>query len=313
MQDNIRTPTPDDYLVEVISVKTADLFVDHQYQRMISPGRVKYLVNNWNWRRYFPIIVGHRRDRYAVIDGQQRFNAAVELGIEKLPAILVVSQSLEDEAELFLGANTAKPVGAGDRFRARLVIKDPKALQILELVRAEGFDLSCARDETHSRDPFWIDAVYAIERIIDVAPNDRGWEYLRRTLAAIRDAWGDRAHADLTSAAMLSGMYQALRHMDRFDIPQHAFVEAIRETDPKEVTEKSYQRYQSMVGNKSIPAAVASVLVEVFNAKKRRDKIPAYSGRALSGTQHEAFEAAREAVHEGRVERGPSGRFKRVK
>ena len=45
-------PTENDYLVSIITVPVSSLFVDHRYQRAVSKTRVKYLVENWSWRRY---------------------------------------------------------------------------------------------------------------------------------------------------------------------------------------------------------------------------------------------------------------------
>src|SRR4029450_12764293 len=98
--DEPTPPTSADYLAEVITVQVANLFVDHRYQRGVKKSSVRQLVENWNWKRFLPIIVAHRGgsgDRFAVIDGQQRFMAAQELGITSLPAILIVTRDLESE------------------------------------------------------------------------------------------------------------------------------------------------------------------------------------------------------------------------
>lgn len=285
-------PTADDYLVEVMMVDVENLFVDHQYQRAVSKGRVKYLVNNWNWKRYFPIIIAHRGGsnsrRYAVIDGQQRFMAAQELGLTKLPAIFIVASSLEAEAELFLGANTSKPVGAGDRFKARLVIKDPTALGILKTVRAMGFDLACALEEGQQRNLFTIDAVQAVEYI-------NNQDMLATTLSVIQRAWGAKPTSEMTTASILRGTYLALRHIRRYGVSFETFADRIGTyTTGSELQNKSNDRYASMTGSKSIPGAVAAIEVEVYNLHLKA-KIPPYTttvGRSF-GAAHPNVVAAR--------------------
>lgn len=271
------TPKASDFLAEVINVKVSSLFVDHRYQRGVKKASVKRLVDGWTWKRYLPIIISPRGgsgvDRYAIIDGQQRFMAAQEIGIEELPAIMIVAASLELEAELFVGANTGSPVGAGDRFRAEFLRKDERCIEINATVNGCGFMLNCLREE-QTKDPFAIDAVSAIESIYDMG-------YLYKTLDVIQKAFGGAPVKDMTTAPFLMGVYLSLRHLERFEVAREDLIKALGRVEVKELLDMGHDRYRSMVTSRSIAGGIAAVIVEQYNYRKRAElTVPAYDRAA---------------------------------
>lgn len=284
-----QVPEATDFLAEVITVNVAALFVDHRYQRGVKKSSVKNLVDNWTWKRYLPIIVSPRGgsgiDRYAVIDGQQRLMAAQEIGIEKLPAIMLVAASLDDEAELFVGANTGASVGAGDRFRAEFLRKDPTCIEIEATVRGCGFTLGCLKAGnygTSKRDVFAIDAVGTIENIHHTG-------YLYKTLDVIAKAFGGAPVKDMVTGPFLQGVYLSIRHLERFEIPREDLIKSLERTEVKELLDMGHDRYKSMVSSRSISGGIAAVIVENFNYRKRADQtVPAYDRSAARAIIAEA-------------------------
>lgn len=281
-------PSSDDYLAEVISVKVADCFVDHRYQRSVKKSSVTQLIKNWSWRRYFPIIVAHRGgqgDRYAIIDGQQRFMAAQELNIDKLPAILVVCRDLETEAEMFVGVNTGAAVGAGDRFKADFLRGTERAKTIAAVVNQAGFFLSPLRDVEGKKGPaeFTISAIGSLERVYDQG-------YLYRVLKVIGDSFGSSPARDMTSGNFLEGVYLAMRHLDRFETGDEALIKALSGTTVAELLDRGYERYKSMVTSRSIPGGIAAVVIERFNyRKKASDTVPPYDRSAVRAMRAETL------------------------
>lgn len=282
-------PKASDYLAEVITVQVAALFVDHRYQRGIKKSSVKNLVEHWTWKRYLPIIVSPRGgqgiDRYAVIDGQQRHAAAIELGIPELPAIMLVAASLEDEAELFVGANTGAPVGAGDRFRAEYLRREPRYVAIYNDVIEAGFQLTCV-EKGHgqgTKDPFAIEAVHTTEMLYN-----RG--SLGRVLRFIATTWGGVPVKDMVTSPFLEGVHLALKHLDRFGVDEAKLGKSLESTPVKELLDMGHDRYKSMVTSRSIPGGIAAVIVERYNYRKRADlTVPAYdraAARAMNPPRH---------------------------
>lgn len=280
MSEADKAPSSDDYLAEVITVQVKDLFVDHRYQRGVKKSSVSNLIANWNWRRFLPIIVAPRggsANRFAVIDGQQRYMAAQELGITSLPAILIVARDIETEAEMFVGANTGASVGAGDRFKAEYLRHEPRSLEIAGIVLDAGFGLACLSDVPEHKkvpDVFTISAVSALIRI---------WErgYLPRVLKLVADSFGAQPTKDMTTGNVLEGFYLALRHLDRFEVEDEAVAHSLHAMDLRKLMEMGYERYKSMVTSRSIPGGIAAVIVEAYNHRKRPDQVvPPYDRSA---------------------------------
>lgn len=299
-----------------------ELFVDRRYQRGLIKAQVRRLVEGWDWEKYHPITVSHRADgRLAVIAGQQRTTAAQELGIEWLPAVLITHTSLQEEAKSYIGSGETANIGAGDRFRARLVANEAKAMDIWNVVNAEGFTFACLRqDEGGKNDPFALRAVWATENIYDSSPN-----YLRRVLSIIREAWGGGdAIPDMTSSSMLKGIYLAIRYLERYEISDEDIIKAWGRTSVKDTLDEGASRYRSMTAGRSMDVGVASVLVDAYNFRRRLDsQVPMFTravSRSLSSKNaakttrqkvgEEAYRAVRAANAAGEA-RGKGGRFQK--
>ena len=119
------------------------LFIDHNYQRMLVEPKVKRLVKNWNPVGCGYLVVSRRSvDRYAILDGQHRYRAMNQLGIESCGCLVYEGLSRTDEAKAFqlLNVERALPT-ALDRFRAALQYEDYDCLQIKAVVEACGYHL----------------------------------------------------------------------------------------------------------------------------------------------------------------------------
>jgi hypothetical protein len=260
---------------QLLMIPTGDLFVDRRYQRGLVKTQVRRLVEGWDWDKYHPIIVSHRADgRYAILAGQQRTTAAIELGIPALPSILQKQTDIRQEAKSYLGSGQIANIQAGDRFKARLIANEQKAFDIWNEINAAGFTLQCMKEEegTSFSDPFSISAVYSAETVFDVG-------YLGRVLNIIMKAWGDRPTKDMVQSNMIRGVYLALRHIEQYEISDEEVAKRFTSQEVKGVLDKGADRYRSMVVGRSMDAGVAAVLVDTFNYR-RREQIPEFSKKA---------------------------------
>ncbi len=287
-------PQAGDYKYELIRVPVAELFVDHTCQRRVYKSRVSMLVKGWDWTQYSPIMIAARRGRYAVIDGQQRLMAAQELGIESLPAVLRLGADHQDEAKAFIGVNNAVPGGAGEKFRAKLVVKDPEAVDILTRVRNMGFDLTCALEEGQPRTVFCIDAVYALQQVYKS-------DMLISVLGAIMHAWGHIPHRDMISSEALPGMMLALRHARRREVSAQQFADRLKENiTPSEARDRTADRFKSMNAGRSQAVAYAAILIEAYNFRLKGKALPPFTkessrsnANAIAGAARAGAEGAR--------------------
>lgn len=266
---------------QLVNAPVAKLFIDRRYQRGLVKHQVKRLVNGWDWDKYHPISIAHRADgRYAVIAGQQRTTAALELGIEYLPAVLRVAQDIHQEAKQYLGSGEVAHIQASDRFKARLIANEQKAFDIWNVVENCGFSLKCMRTEERPggyADPFSIEAVYALEQIFDMG-------YLEKTLKVVHRAWSNQPTKDMVQGSVIMGIYMAIRHLEQYEVNNEELGDRLGKISAKELIEKGIDRYRSMVHSRSIQAGVAAVVVDQFNYR-RREPVPEFSLSALRARQ----------------------------
>lgn len=268
----IPPPPPLDHYI-MMNAEVGNLFTDRRYQRGLVKNQVRKLVEKWNWDKYHPIIISHRADgRYAVISGQQRTHAAIELGIPVLPALLITKTSIQQEANSYLGSGEVANIQAADRFKARLIANDVKAFAIWGEVEKAGFTLRVLQEEGYSTNPFAIEAVYAIETVFDTG-------FLTKTLDVIRGAWGGKAVKEMVGGNMIRGVYLAIRHLEEYEVAPEDLAKSLGKMEVKEVLDKGYDRYRSMVTGRSIDARVAAVLIDQYNYR-RREPVPEFSKAA---------------------------------
>ncbi|GIW65980.1 MAG: chromosome partitioning protein ParB [Candidatus Parcubacteria bacterium] len=89
------------------------------YQRKPSQYHIKHLINSIERIGFIvPLIVVAREDRYIIIDGQHRFLAAKELGINKLPVIIVPDYL----AKLMINFNIEKELNIREKSHVALAV-----------------------------------------------------------------------------------------------------------------------------------------------------------------------------------------------
>lgn len=118
------------------------LAVDPVYQRDPCRSKIELLCANWKWVAVGALLVARRNDgRHFIYDGQHRWYAALRRSdITELPCIVTEIESVEEEAEAFLEANTARlRLGSVDRFNAELQARRPDALAIDDTLKKFGF------------------------------------------------------------------------------------------------------------------------------------------------------------------------------
>lgn len=104
-----------------IAVIDMDLFaIDYSYQR-VRTAHVNTIYDNWDNNECDPLIVSYRDGRFYIIDGQHRYYAALQKGIENLPCIVRTGLTKEDEARIFVKTNTSrKQLTPFDTFKANI-------------------------------------------------------------------------------------------------------------------------------------------------------------------------------------------------
>lgn len=213
-------------------------------------------------------IVSERPDGTRVwLDGQNRgaLLALVGWGDQSIDCKVFRGLSVRQEAELFLGHNDNRRVGAIYRFLARVTAGDPDAVAISGIVRAAGWRVG------DQNGPDTITAVAALEKVYQdgrrepvegVAP---GWA-LQRTLAIITEAWGFKS--DTANGEIIKGVGALFnRYLDGIETVVLVKKLATYPAGPAGLLGDARGRRQYQGG--SVASCVSESVVDLYNRNRR--------------------------------------------
>lgn len=189
------------------AVGVDELFVDHTYQRPADLGRARKLAACWDRRLAGVVEVSDRgagsAPRYAVIDGQHRWEAA---RLRDPNALLVANihegLSVAEEASLFdrLNRERRRP-STWDHWRARKGGGDAAVLAIDAAVRALGLTVDPTTRDGNVR------CTSTLEKLAGLG----GIELVRDTLTLIMGVWDLRV--DAYDAPLMHAVGLILHHL----------------------------------------------------------------------------------------------------
>lgn len=87
-------------------IPVAQIYTDHNYQRELDERRVQKLVKGFAWTKFGAIsLIENGPEKFAVVDGQHRLEAARRLGFDSVPSSITNAGQFKTEAEIFLALN----------------------------------------------------------------------------------------------------------------------------------------------------------------------------------------------------------------
>lgn len=132
---------------EPIMVRPSDLWVDGSYQRDIGAASlhlITSIVGEFAWHKFKPpVLTKDSKGRLVVIDGQHTAIAAsMHPDIDKIPAVLVTTNTAEEQAESFIGLNTNRiSVHPIDLFRAHLAAGNEQLVEMKRIIDEAGIEI----------------------------------------------------------------------------------------------------------------------------------------------------------------------------
>lgn len=128
----------------LMMINKHELQINHEYQRVLLPLKVKEIASAWSWVACGAIAVAMREGTPWVIDGQHRVMASLRRAdIADLPCIVFETDDIRDEAEGFLNINTnRKAMTSMDKLRAAAVAGYEPAIQFRALCERLNLVLS---------------------------------------------------------------------------------------------------------------------------------------------------------------------------
>ncbi len=131
---------------EVLDINTADMIVPrYSYQRRLRPERVGRIVAAFDERVANRPKVSYRDGNYYVVDGQHTIEARKRLNNDQdldITCRVFYGMTEEEEARLFAQQfGFSDTLTSGDKLRALICGKDPKALSFVRATNSVGIDL----------------------------------------------------------------------------------------------------------------------------------------------------------------------------
>lgn len=200
---------------QLMRVPLKELIVDHTYQRNVSLDHVRIIARNFDPMLLGVITVNVRTGDSGVyvIDGQHRVEALRQISaVTDVLCLVYYGLDQELEAKLFSGPQvTRRTINPLSRLRASLVAKDPRALEIVEIVQRNGFEIHWGGASTGTAGR--IASIQTIEKIHEKVIKG----HLDAVLSVIRDGWRERG-PELIPAKLMQGLDVTMRrHRNLYD------------------------------------------------------------------------------------------------
>ncbi len=250
---------------KVMDLSLSVLIVDPDVQRRIDLRRVARMAADFQPQALGTITVSRRGDgSYHIIDGQHRKEAAKEARGDsfKISSRVFEDLTIQEEAELFRLLNATVKPKAFDGFRVRIIEGESVAVHVTDTLKRHGFELGRG-----ARDGMF-EAVAAAERIYRLDPNA-----LDRALGTITHAWG-RVHSAVDTR-IVDGLGSVwFRYGDAIDGEALAQKLARYPSGPDGLVGNA--RGMAKMGNVQVHAAMAELIVGIYNSGRRTRALPAW-------------------------------------
>ena len=197
---------------KIALVPVTEMFVDTSYQRPVQ-SHVNKIAKNWDNNKCAILQVSYRPDidKYAIIDGQNRWSAAQKVGVTHLLCQIYENLTIKEEAKIFAEQNdNVTRIASADKFKSLLVMDDPICLQIKSLCDEFGIAIRKTYGDSLSKTRKNLNGLISAQRIVE----NYGVECLRWIFTVIeKSGW------DLTAKAYTDRSFQVLLsfYRARFD------------------------------------------------------------------------------------------------
>ncbi|OOK65270.1 hypothetical protein BZL29_7711 [Mycobacterium kansasii] len=242
------------------AVRVDELFVDESYQRAVDLGRARKLAAGWDRRLAGVIEISDRgpdrSPRYAVIDGQHRWEAA-RLRDPQASMVARVHEGLTvaEEARLFdrLNRERRRP-STWDHWQARKASGDPEVLAIERIVTGVELQIHHAPKAGNVRCTATLEKLFALG----------GAELIRDTLELIFQVWDLRM--DAYDAPIVHGI-GLIQHYLRDRIDPERLADTLLGVVPPALRTHAAALGETLTGTAGV--RMATTIMVLYNRNRR--------------------------------------------
>jgi hypothetical protein len=257
-------PRPELRWLPVDRLSVDRLSVDHAYQRTIesraSQRLIERIAANFSWAKFQAILAAPSASEWKILDGQHRTEGARRCGITEVPAVVIASAELAEQAAAFVGANRDRvAVNKYALYHARLVAGDAEALAVAELAAAVGVAIPRYPIPQDSIKPGVTLALDAFARL----PKKHGAAIARLAIGAVADAY--RSEPGGLRALFFDAAAQIIAERPPHAKTVAALVPALRRTTAAALDDEIHAR-KLRVGGTLRSAAIAVIGLRLVKA-----------------------------------------------
>lgn len=223
-------------------VSLDQMFIDAAYQRPLT-AFVRRIQSRFDPLLFGVLVLSDRgvktKPRYALVDGQTRWVAARNIGVQQGPAIVFTGLTPQDEADMFAKLQKERRgMLSYHRFRAQLAARKPEAIAIQKICKASGYKLGAGPGEMR--------AVAALEHCYKIDDF-----LLERVLSDFREAWPDV----VPEAKHIRGLHYFFRHfpLDKRttqEVDDERLIRRLKATGPDGLSRKASAAKEAGFGTK---------------------------------------------------------------
>jgi hypothetical protein len=181
-------------------LKIKELKTDKYQDGRLNPARAKKIANNWDEKKFVPIIVSYRDGIYWIVDGMHRTSAKkIKFGSDALIMCKILTGlTFEQEALLFAHQDDGeRTLSSIIKFNALILGKDETALKIKDILEEHNFVIA----KSDYKKDYQIVAVGSVQYIYEKTSPIMFAEVFR----LIKDTWDGSSNA--LDGGFIKGVY----------------------------------------------------------------------------------------------------------
>lgn len=237
-----------------------EISIDTSYQRDLDESRVNAMSGDFDESRIGVPVLSLRKDgSFVVLDGQHRLEAMRRASLLDTKVLCEVHNGLSvaEEAALFLKLNNGrKPVRVFDKYKARLVAKEPVSIEFTRIASGLGLRIGAAPGKN---------TVCAIQSVESVHKRNKNLEI---TLSILKK-WGAGESA-VFDGELIKDVSRFL--VDHEDVDVNELAAKLARIDPGHVLRRIKALFEVLNRNRAV--AANSVFREIYNHRRpKKDRL----------------------------------------
>jgi|GEM_PF-6765804 len=177
------------------------LFIDHNYQRQVSPSFVKKIITKFDESLIGTLrVVTRKNKQFSVVDGQHRLSVLKAMGYDLIPCLVHPEMEMQDEIKMFLELNQrVHKLTSLEDFWASVGVGDKDSLAIKEVIERNGLKIS-KKSSDRECSKHSISAIGIVKQIV----RNYKLDILDKTLNFITEVWP--ANGEALTGQLMEGI-----------------------------------------------------------------------------------------------------------